>query len=964
MSTTPMRFPKRRRWPAVVIITLVLLAVLFTFMSSFYVDLLWFREIDLASVFWTTWRTKIVLGLIFGVVFFALLYVNLMIVRRFSPTTRVLTPDQEVVERIRQSFEPYLRWILPAGAAVLALLVGIGVSGQWQNYLLWKNSSGIKFGTLDPLFGRDPAFYIFSLPWLRFLQGWLFSVLVGVTFLVTIAYVLWGGIRPQAPGGLSQKVDPAVQAHLSVLLGLIMLVKAWGYYLGRFDLLTSPRGVVEGASYTDVNAQLPALNFLIIVAVICALLFFANIRVRVWALPIIAVGLLAIVSVLFGTAYPAFVQRFRVAPQEYQREEPYINYNISATRTAFGLDAIDFKADRAVDVNVTAREIRNNPATISNIRLWRPPILGENFKSLQRIRQYYDFLDVDVDRYQIEGEQRVQMVSGREVTQDGIPSNGGTWQNRHLVYTHGYGAVAAQVNAATAEGAPVFTASNIPPAGIGPTVDPQELNALYFGEGVRGDAAFVIVNSKTPELNFEGAPSVPYDGTGGIPMGNALQRALFAWRYRDINLLISGQIESTSRIMIYRDIYQRVPRAAPFLTFDSDPYLVIASDGLKWIWDAYTTTSEYPYSESVDLAEATQADSGAGGLTGSANYMRNSVKVVVDAYTGKMRYYADLNEPIIQAWSNAFPGLFTSRDDAPQEIVDHFRYPENLFQVQATQFANYHVTDSSVFYQKQDFWQIPADPTLASSADVAGISGPALRPYYVLMKVPGESTEHFQLILPFVPEGRQNMVAWIAADSDPENYGKTVAFQFPTGVNIDGPGQVFSRMNQNPQFSAERTLLGQGGSEIQFGDFLVIPVENSFIYVQPIFVRSTQTTAVPELKRIIVANGLAIGLGDTIQQALANSVSGQVPETGGGNGGTGNVADQVAELLGQALQHFQAADAALKAGDLGTYQSELTTAQDLVQQANDLAAQEAGQPTPSGSPSVVPTPSPSASPSG
>jgi uncharacterized protein len=963
MSSVRMAFPKRRRWPAYVIIAVVLLAVLFTFMSQFYVDLLWYRELDFASVFWTALRTKAVLGLVFGVVFFALLYVNLVIVRRFSPTTRALTPDQEVVERIRQSFEPYLRWILPVGAAVLALLVGIGVSGQWQTYLLWKNSAGITFGHPDPLFGRDPSFYVFSLPWLRFLQGWLFSVLVGVTFLVAIAHFLWGGIQPQAPGGLRQKVDPAVQAHLSVLLGLIMLVKAWGYYLGRFDLLTSPRGVVEGASYTDVNAELPALKLLMIVAVICALLFFANIRLRVWALPIIAVGLLAIVSVLLGTAYPAFVQRFRVAPQEFQREEPYIKDNIDATRTAFGLDTIDFKSNRPVDVNVTAREIRNNQPTVDNVRVWRPPILGENFKSLQRIRQYYDFLDVDVDRYKIDGEERVQMVSGREVSQDGIPSNGGTWQNQHLVYTHGYGAVAAQVNAATTEGAPVFTTSNIPPAGIGPTVSPQELNALYYGEGVPGDAAFVIVNSKTPELNFEGAPSVPYTGNGGIPMGNTLQRALFAWRFRDVNLLISDQIQPSSRIMIYRDLAQRVPRAAPFLTFDSDPYLVIEPDGLKWIWDAYTTTTEYPYSENMDLAGATQANSDAGGLTGSANYMRNSVKVVVDAYTGKMNYYADLSDPIIQAWSNAFPGLFTPRDQAPQEIIDHFRYPENLFQVQATQFANYHVTDPSVFYQKQDFWQIPADPTLATASETVGSSGPALRPYYVLMKVPGQDTERFQLILPFVPEGRQNMVAWMAADSDPANYGQMVAFQFPTGVNIDGPAQVFSRINQNPQFSAERTLLGQGGSGVQFGDFLVIPIENSFIYVQPIFVRSSQSTAVPELKRVIVANGSAIGLGDTIQEALANSVSGQVPDNGGG-GGPGNVADQVANLLGQALQHFQAADTALKAGELGTYQSELATAQDLVQQANDLATKEAGKPTTGPSPSVGPTPSPSGSPSG
>ena len=311
-----MRLPRRRRWPLFVVAGLVLLAILFTFMSQFYVDLLWYREVDFSSVFWTTLWTKLLLGLVFGLLFFALLIVNLLIVRRSSPATRVLTPDQEVVERIRQTFQPYLRWIVPLGAGLLALTVGVGVSRQWQTYLLWKNSGGVTFGNPEPLFNRDPAFYIFNLPWLRFLQGWLFSSLVGVTFLVAIAYFLWGGIRPQAPGGFGQKVDPAVRAHLSVLLGLIMLVKAWGYYLGRFDLLTSKRGVVEGASYTDVKAQLPALNLLAIVAVICAILFFVNIRVRVWALPIIAVGLLAIVSVLLGTAYPSFVQRFRVAPQE------------------------------------------------------------------------------------------------------------------------------------------------------------------------------------------------------------------------------------------------------------------------------------------------------------------------------------------------------------------------------------------------------------------------------------------------------------------------------------------------------------------------------------------------------------------------------------------------------------------------------------------------------------------------
>ncbi len=948
------RLPMRqRRWPVYVIAAVILLAILFTVMSQFYVDLLWYREVKLASVFWTTLWAKVLLGLVFGIVFFLLVFVNLYLVRRRAPTTRILTPDQEVIERIRQGFEPYLRWLMPLACAVLALFVGIGVSRQWQTFLLWRNSSGVTFsGPGDPLFNKNPAFYVFSLPWLRFLQGWLFSSLVGVTFLTVIAYLLWGGIRPQAPGRLSDKVDPAVRAHLSVLLGLIMLVKAWGYYLGRFDLLTSPRGVVEGASYTDVHAQLPALNLLAIVAVICAILFFINIRVNNWALPVIAVGLLGLVSILIGTAYPAFVQQFRVKPQEFQQEQPYIRDNIEGTRRAFGLDQVEV-SNRHVDPVVTAQDIDKNQTTISNIRLWRPSVLGENFQSLQRQKQYYDFTDVDVDRYSLNGERRVLMIGGREVTQAGIPGGGGTWQNQHLVYTHGFGAVAAQVNSATPEGAPQFTLKDIPPVGEPSTTQPR----IYFGEGIAGDAQFVIVKSKTQELDYEGAsqnPPYTYTGTGGIPMGNFLQRALFAWRFRDINLLISGQIDAQSRIMFNRDIGQRVPKPVPFLGFDADPYLVSTSGGLVWIWDAYTSTEEYPYSEAIDVGAATD-----GAVGGSVNYLRNAVKVVVNAYDGSMTYYADDSDPIIQVWMRAFPDLFTPMSQAPTEIRDHFRYPENLFQVQASQFASYHVTEPETFYRKADFWQIPADPTVTSGVTDAATK---LRPYYVLMKVPSEQEERFQLVLPFVPEGRQNMVAWMAANGDAEDYGKVVSFTFPSGVNIDGPSQVFQRINQDPTFSAERTLLGQGGSQVLFGDFLVIPVENSFLYVQPVYIRasaSSGTATVPELKRVVVANGDTVGVGPTLSVALANSVSSEPGGGGGGEpGGGGTIDEQVSALLDQALQHFVAADAALKDGDLATYQSELKQAQELVQQANDLAAQQASGKSPSASPSSSASPSP------
>ena len=501
------------------------------------------------------------------------------------------------------------------------------------------------------------------------------------------------------------------------------------------------------------------------------------------------------------------------------------------------------------------------------------------------------------------------------------------------------------MNQATTEGAPVLTVRDIPPVGEPVAEQPR----IYYGEVQ--DVPFVITNTKTPELDYEGAPTTEqyvYGGTGGIPMGNVLQRALFAWRFRDVNLLISGQITAESRIMLYRDIQTRATKAVPFLTFDSDPYLAIVEGEPVWIWDAYTTTNQYPYSESVNLSDAT--DGLLPSSTGDVNYMRNSVKVVVDAYSGTLTYYADDGpdgDPIVRAWAAAFPGLFTSIDEAPQALREHFRYPENLFQTQATQFANYHVTDTQVFYQKQDFWQIPEDPTTAQEASAGAPANRRIRPYYLLLKAPGDTTERFQLVLPLVPQGRPNLVSWIAADSDPENYGQMVAFTFPSGANIEGPAQIFSRINQNPQFSAERSLLDQGGSTVQFGDLLVIPLNDAFLWVQPVYVRSAQTQAVPELKRVVVVNGTTVGVGNTLADALAASVEGQVPDGGGGGGGepVGTVSQQVAALLDEALRHFTLADAALKAGDLATYQDELSQAQDLVSQANDLAAQEAGAAT-------------------
>jgi uncharacterized membrane protein (UPF0182 family) len=948
-------FGRPRRWPVVVIGLVVLLGVSFLILSRFYVDLLWFREVHLSEVFWNELRAKVLLGLVFGLVFFGLLYLNLLIVRSIVPDTRVLTPDQEVVERFRQAVDPYLRWLLPIAAAVLALFVGIGASGKWQTFLLWRGSSGVTFGRPEPLFGRDPSFYVFSMPWLRFVQGWLFSSLVGVTFLTAMGHYLWGGIRPQARAW-EDKVTPPVRAHLSVLLALIMLAKAWGYYLGRFDLLTSTRGAVQGASFTDVKAQLPALTFLWVVALICAVLFLINIRVRLWSLPLISVGLLALVSVLLGAAYPEFVQQFRVKPQEQQREEPYIEDNIAATRFAFGLDQLQ-PQERPVESLVTSEEIDANQPTISNVRLWRPSVLQQDFQGLQRIKQFYDFKDVDVDRYTVDGERRVLMVAAREVAQSEIPEGSRTWQNTHLVYTHGFGAVATQANSATTEGVPDFILKDIPPTGDPLPAQPR----VYYAEG--DDVPFVVVHTGTPELDYVGSPDPqPYQGEGGIPMGGFFQRALFALREGDVNLLISGQIGADSKILINRDIESRTHLAAPFLKFDADPYMSVVDGKIVWIWDAYTTTDQYPYSQSVDLADATDPAAETH-LDGSANYIRNSVKVTVDAYDGTVTYYADLSEPIIHAWSNAFPGMFTPMDSASASLQEHFRYPENLFQVQANQFGNYHVTDAATFYQKTDRWQIPDDPTVPANSETSDPAqkpqGP-LHPYYLLLTLPNETEEQFVLVMPFVPQGRQNLVGYMAAKSDPGSYGDLVAYSFPEGRNVLGPDQVFSQINQDPTFSAQRSLLGTGGSRVIFGDFLAIPVGNSFLYVQPVYVRSNQTNAIPELKRVLVVNGGVVGVGEDFQTSLTAAVQGVQPPGGQGPGGQPG-GQTVSQLLSQALDHFTAADQALKAGDLATYQSELAQAQALVQQANDLASAQGGRT--SGSP-TSPAPTPSASPAG
>jgi len=933
--------PPRRRLLLWLILGVAAVVVILGALSGFYIDVLWFREVGYSSVFWTRFWSRVALAAVFGAAFFVLLYANLLIVRRLRPRYRVFSPEEEAVERYRSVFEPYARWVLPGASLLFAAFAAGGVAGQWEAFQLWRVSDQVSFGIEDPVFLRDAAFYVLSLPFQRFVQSWLFTSLVVVTLVAAGAHYLWGGIRLRAVG---ERVTPQVKAHLSVLLGLIVLVKAWGYRLGQFDLLVSERGVVTGASYTEVHAHLPALRLLVVIAILCAVLFLVNIRFRGWALPALGIGLLALSSVVVGAVYPAFIQRFRVAPQELQRERLYIERNIEFTRIGYGLEGVETREFPA-GASVTREEVDGAPTTIQNIRLWNPDVIKDSYLGLQRLKPYYEFTDVDVDRYVVDGERRVVMIAPREVNQQMIPGGGATWQNQHLFYTHGYGVTASRVDEVTTAGAPSFILSDIPVAGSLATELTQP--RLYFQE--EAGVPYVAVGTGTDEFDFPqgetgGQVRFRYDGEGGIPVGGFARRLAFAWRYRDVNLLISGLIDEDSRLLINTGIEDRVRKIAPFLLYDHDPYAAIVEGRVVWIWDAYTSADRFPYSERADLG----LESGNEELLGLAgNYIRNSVKVVVDAYDGTTTFYlVDEADPVIQAWSRAFPDLFTPASEAPASLVEHFRYPEDLFRIQAHQYANYHVADPAQFYAKEDFWSVPevqTDPEAQTTTE--------LEPYYVLLSLPGEDEPRFRLFTPFTPLNRPNMVAWMAAESDPEEYGKLVSFEFQ-GLNVNGPRQVTTFILQDTEVSQQVTLFGQLGSRVVYGDILAIPIGSSFLYVQPLYLES-QGAGIPELKRVVVVNGENVEMADTLSDALAELFGAAAPEAGPGEPGPEEPAPEgdLAELLAQAQAHFEAADAALRNGDLATYQAEIEQAAALIQQAAAAAG-------------VEPTPQPQESPAG
>ncbi len=956
VPTIERRRPFRLRgWIIAAAVILVVLALSLQGLARFYTDFLWFDSVGFSKIWRELLTAQIAPALVFTVVFFVMMFASLTIADRLAPRMRMMGPEDEFFDRYQQAVGSYAGRIRGAIAAFLGLVSGASAAGQWNEWILFRNH--VNFGISDPQFHKDIGFYVFQLPFITFVVDWLFAALLIVLIATAVAHYFNGGIRLQSP---YQRVTPQVKAHLSVILALMALVKAVGYYYARFDLLFSNRGVVEGASYTDVNAQLPALTLLTVIAVIAAGLFIWNIWRRGWVLPIIAVGLWALISLVVGTLYPAFVQNFRVNPNELAKERKYIQRNIVATRDAFNLDnknvavkPFDYKSD------LTLASLQQNQTTIGNARLWDPPELLSNYTSFQQFGTFYRFGDADVDRYKIGGQTQQVLLSARELNPDNLPSQ--SWVSRHLVYTHGYGLAVSPSNSADAQsGQPNYLLSNIPPVSKSPVLDVTRPE-IYYSENLAG---YNLVDAKQREFNYprkgQADATTKYRGDGGVKLSSYLRRAAFALRFTDINLLISGQITPKTKVVYLRDIKQRVNKAAPFLKYDADPYPVILNGKVTWVLDGYTTTSKYPYS---------QASDGSRGLGSGFNYVRNSVKVTVDAYSGKITYYViDKKDPIIQAYEKAFPGLFTSGDKLSTGLREHLRYPEDLFTVQTDKYASYHMTDPTTFFNKTDLWEVSPDPGSGPVGNITDTGGLAttgsttqpeaarstsarVAPIYLLIKLPGEAREEFLILRPFVPVSKNNqltgLVSFMVAKSDPGSYGQLESFVMPTGQSVFGPSQVDSQINTTDEISRQFSLLGQRGSTVIQGSMQLIPVDTSILYIRPIYVQASGGAQLPSYRFVIVFYKNKAVVGSDLRNALA-----QFPEFNGldptGNGATpptttpGGTAPpvvpgSVAQLVQEANALFARAQVALAAKDLATFQSLINQVGEKLAQADALA---------------------------
>ena len=927
-NSRPARVPGSRKGlgpVGYVVIALALIIAILVSLTGFYTDLLWFRSVNFTSVWSKTLFTKVELFIAFGLFTSLIITSNIAIAYRRRPIYVPISVEADNLERYRGQIEPIKRYVIAGIALVIFWYAGTSGSRLWETWLQFKNST--SFGTTDPQFHLDISFFAFKLPMYEALIKWGISTII-LTILVTLGmHYVYGGIRPQVT---QDRTTVAARVQLSVLLGVLVLIKAVAYWFDRFDLALHQGSLFTGLGYTDVNALLPAKAILAGIAVICAFLFFANVIRRSWVLPAAGVGLMVVSSLLIAGIYPAFIQQFTVKPSESNKEAPYIQRNINATRAAYGLSNVIIKDYPAVIV-AQPGQLAKDSSNISNARLLDPDVLSATFRQLQQIKPYYTFPDaLDVDRYTVNGKKQDMVVAVRELNIAGSPAQ--NWINDHLVYTHGFGFVASPTNVVDADGKPSFKVGNIPPSnGLG-TFQPR----VYFGENVPGYSIVGGSAKSTPnELDYpddtqaNGQQNYTYAGKGGVPMGNLLTRLLFAIKYKDQQIVLSNLINQDSKILYNRSPIDRVQKVAPWLTLDGNVYPAIVDGKVTWIIDGYTTSAGYPYSAVKNLATATTNSVTANSSTVTAlpdmnvNYIRNSVKATVDAYDGTVTLYQwDANDPVLKTWSKAYPGTVLPKSSISPALLEHIRYPEGIFQVQRDVLTTYHVDSSAAYYGGQDFWKVPSDPSSL------GANAQNQPPTYQTLQLPGSSNSYFSLSTSFVPRGsRQNLTAFAVVNSDAgANYGKITVLQLPRSTNISGPSQVASNFEAKPEVAQTLSLLRQGGSDVVLGNMLTLPVGSGLLYVQPVYVRATSnTSAFPLLQKVLVSFGDQIGFGNTLQDALNQVFGGSSgvtvnPPTGtGSTGGTTGVAKTLKAALAAAEAAITASNQALKSGDFAAY---------------------------------------------
>jgi uncharacterized membrane protein (UPF0182 family) len=887
-----------RKTSLIILAALILALPFLASLLNLYIDWQFFTETGYAEVLTTTILAKIGCGLFFGVLLLAFLLINLIpALRSKFPRAAITIMEGTIYQLKTNEAERLIKPIALIAAFVLTLFTCNWGALQWEKILLYRNM--LPVGISDPILGKDIGFYFFSLPFLETLAAFSRLAALFGLLLICAVYFVKGGIA-LTPNGAH--VAEKVRKHLALLAGYFLLTISAGFYLDCFRLLFSESGAVYGAGYADVTARLMVYRILTVITPLAAVVFATGIWKARWRLALLAPVVLIAIYGIGIKVYPAMLQKFKVAPTELALEMPYIEHGITFTRLGYDLDKIE-TIPFDVDDKLDAADITKNDLTIKNIRLWDHAPLLRTYSQLQQIRTYYKFHDVDNDRYLVNGQYTQVMLSPRELSYNDLPSR--NWINERLIFTHGNGLTFGPVSRISREGLPEFFIKDIPAVSLADikVTKPE----IYYGE-LSND--YVIVKTRVPEFSYPTATgniNTTYNGKGGVPLDSLLKRALFAAYFRTEKILLSSDISKESRILYYRNIIERVKTVAPFLLLDSDPYMVITRDGrLVWMIDAYTYSDNLPYSKPV---------------SNGINYMRNSVKIVVDAYDGTVDFYiSDPKDPLVQVYARIFPKLFKPMEAMPEDLLSHIRYPHQFLRIQAAMFAAYHMTDPKVFYNKENLWEIPS------------LGESPMEPYYTIMKLPGEKKEEYILLLPFTPAKRDNLAAWLTARCDSPNYGKLLAYTFPRDRLIYGPKQIDARINQDSVISQQLTLWGQHGSEVIRGSMLVIPIEKSLLYVQPLYLAATDKIGLPELQRVIVAYRDEVVMEDTLELALQKLFGGTraATETTGETGPAPAASQQ--GLATEAMKVYEKAIEMQRQGNWSGYGEELHKLKQILQQ--------------------------------